>query len=335
MKQALYYKKLKENIIQCQLCPRFCAINPGEIGDCRVRKNIDGKLFSLVYAEPCAVSVDQIEKKPLYHFLPGSTSFSIGTTGCNLHCLHCQNWTTSQANAGEAPTTILEPEDAVRQAINSGSKSISYTYNEPSIFYEYVLDTAKLARKKGLKNIMVTNGYINPEPLKELYKYIDAANVDIKGFTEEFYKKIADAKLKPVLEALKSMQKAGTWIEITNLIIPTLNDDLKKIEEMCIWIKENLGTNVPLHFTAFYPTYKLTGKPSTSVEILKKAHDVAKKVGLNYVYVGNVANEYNNTYCPKCKKLLIERTGFFSVLSNNLVKGKCADCKEKIPGVWE
>ena len=332
MIEALYYKKLKEGIVQCQLCPRFCVIKPEAIGDCRVRKNIDGKLYSLVYSLPCSVAIDPIEKKPLYHFIPGHSSFSIATVGCNFHCRHCQNWEISQPNQifGEEIT----PKEIVERAVEENCQSIAYTYTEPTIYYEYVLDCAKLARKKGIKNVTVTNGYINPEPLKELYKYIDGSNVDIKGFTEEFYEKECFAKLKPVLETLKNIHEMKVWFEITNLVIPTLNDGLKEIKEMCGWIKENLGTDYPLHFTAFYPCYKRMDLPPTKPDILLKAREIALKTGLNYVYVGNVSSgEAGNTYCPKCKALAIERSGFF-ILKNYLKNGKCK-CGERIAGVLE
>ncbi len=334
MKEALFYKKLEDKKVQCLLCPRGCIIPEGKRGFCKVRENKNGKLNALVYSKPCSIQIDPIEKKPLFHFLPGHKSFSIGTTGCNLACKHCQNYTTSQAEVEEVPGYELTPEKAVTEAIKQDCKSIAYTYNEPSIFYEYVLDTAKLARQSKLKNVTVTNGFINEEPFEKLYKYIDGANVDLKAFDDKFYREITTAWLEPVLNTLKILKKIGTWFEITNLIIPTLNDDLKKIKKMCEWIKENLGVDVPLHFTAFYPTYKLTNLPSTSPEILVKARDIALKVGLHYVYVGNVyIGGAENTYCPKCGKLLIERMGF-AILQNRIKNGKCS-CGEKIAGVWE
>ncbi len=334
MKEALFYKKLDDKKVQCLLCPRECIIPEGKRGFCRVRENKDGKLIALVYSRPCSVQVDPIEKKPLFHFLPGHKSFSIGTTGCNLKCKHCQNYTTSQVEVEDAPGYELSPSNAVSEALKHECKSISYTYNEPTIFYEFVHDTAKIAWQKGLKNIMVTNGFINQEPFKKLYKYIDGANVDLKAFDDEFYKEITGAMLEPVLDTLKRLSKSKTWFEITNLIIPGLNDDLKQIKKMCEWVKENLGVNVPLHFTAFYPTYKLMNVPPTSSEILVKARDIALKIGINFVYVGNTYVEgAENTYCPKCKEVVIERTGF-SILKNNIKDGKCK-CGEEIAGVWE
>ena len=330
MKEASYYKKLDKNLTQCQLCPQFCCIKPGNFGDCKVRKNEKGVLYSMVYGKPCSINIDPIEKKPLYHFLPGEAAFSIGTTGCNLHCLFCQNWSTSQANTEDAQTMDLSPEEAVVLAISKNCKVIAYTYNEPVIFFEYVLDTAKLARKKGLKNVLVSNGYINPEPLKELCKYIDAANIDLKSFNPEFYKKYCFGELKPVLETLKLLKKKKVWIEITNIIIPELNDDLKEIEEMCKWIAKELGKDVPLHFSRFHPCYKMQDKAPTPVETLHKIRDIAKQ-HLNYVYIGNVL-EKGETYCPECGQLLVERTLY---LENNYLKNGECKCGKKIAGVWE
>ena len=334
MKEALYYKKKGKGIVQCHLCPWNCVIADGKRGVCKVRENQKGKLYSLVYAKPCSIAVDPIEKKPLFHFMPGHSSYSIGTVGCNLHCKFCQNWTTSQASPESFMVYETPPEKVVEEALANGCKSIAYTYNEPIIFYEYVWDTAKLARKAGLKNVLVSNGFINEEPLKKLSKYIDAANIDLKAFDDGFYRKITTAWLEPVLESLKLLVKNNVWLEITNLIIPGLNDDPKKIEEMCIWIKNSLGKDVPLHFSRFFPQYNLQNTAPTPAETLIKARDIAKKAGLNYVYAGNIAIEGgSNTYCPKCNKLLVERGGF-EVYKNNIKNGKCS-CAHKIAGVWE
>jgi len=335
VKQALYFKKLKEKAVKCVLCPRFCSIKPEELGNCKARKNIDGKLISLVYGKSVSAAIDPIEKKPLFHFLPGTNAFSIGTTGCNLHCLHCQNWETSQANVDDFPLIDLPPKKAVEEATKNNCSSIAYTYNEPIVFYEYALDTAKLARKKGLKNIIVSNGFINKEPLIEWCKYIDAANIDLKGFDDKFYRKTTTAWLEPILQTLKLLKENNVWLEITNLIVPSLNDDPEKIKEMCEWIKNNLGKETPLHFTAFYPCYKLSNIEPTPVETLIKAREIALKAGLDYVYIGNISNEeFFNTYCPKCKGLLIERSYGYGIEIKNLKDGKCSICKEKIEGVW-
>lgn len=334
MKEALYYRKLKDNIVNCNLCPTNCVIKPDNFGNCGARKNIDGILYSLVYAKPVSIAIDPIEKKPLYHFLPGSSSLSIGTLGCNLHCLHCQNYNISQSKADKFTAKNITSEEIVETAIKSKCRSISYTYNEPTIFYEYVLETAKLARKKGIKNIMVTNGYINIEPLKELYPLIDAANIDIKALDEKFYKKVCGVRLHPILEAIKEIQKIGAWIELTNLIIPGYNDKTAQIEKLVKWVKENLGAKVPLHFSAFYPTYKLLDTPKTPPETLLKAKTIALKYGLKYVYLGNTQlQDAGTTSCPKCKKPLIER-GWFEIYKNNIKENSCPFCDEKIDGIF-
>lgn len=334
MKEALYYQKLKNDIVNCSLCPHNCIIKPDSFGNCGARKNIGGTLYSRVYAKPVSMAIDPIEKKPLYHFLPGSTSLSIGTLGCNLHCLHCQNYDISQSKADEFTGREVKPEEIIKAAIKNSCKSISYTYNEPTIFYEYVLETAKLAREKGIKNVMVTNGYINKEPLKELYPLIDAANIDLKSLDEDFYKKICEVRLKPILESIKEIKKIGTWIEITNLIIPGYNGKKEQIEKLVKWIKENVGIKTPLHFSAFYPTYKLLDAERTPPETLLKAKDIAEKHGLKYIYLGNTSlSGSGNTYCPKCNKPLIER-GWFEIHKNNIRKNSCPYCNEKIDGVF-
>lgn len=328
-KTALFYRKEKDNNIRCTLCPNNCYIKPGAIGTCKVRKNEEGKLVTLVYGRPCAVHVDPIEKKPLFHLLPGTNSFSISTVGCNLHCGHCQNWEISQKS--EILGNKLEPKDVVTQAIDSGCKSIAYTYTEPTVFYEYVLDIAKLAKQKGLKNIMVTNGYINSEPLKKLYRYIDAANVDFKAFDNDFYVKCG-GRLDPVLDSMKMIHKLS-WLELTNLIIPGLNDHPGMIEKMVDWISENLGKDVPLHLSRFFPHYKMKNKSPTDVKTLMRSYEIAKKK-LNYVYVGNLLTEKSeNTNCPKCGNLIIERKAYH-VMQNKLKDGKCYSCGSDVKGVW-
>jgi pyruvate formate lyase activating enzyme len=331
MKEALFYEK-KDSILQCHICPHNCIIAEKQRGFCGVRENQNGKLYSIAYGRPVSVCIDPIEKKPLFHFLPGSKVYSFGTVGCNLRCKHCQNWQISQEK--EIIGEKLTPEEIVENALKENCEGIAYTYTEPTVFYEYVYDTARLARKKDLKNIIVTNGYINQEPLKKLYRYIDAANVDLKGFTEKFYREITSSNLAPVLETIKTISKMKTcYLEITNLIIPTLNDDMKTIKEMCVWIKENVGENVPLHFSRFFPFYKLEHLPPTPAETLEKARKIALETGLKFVYVGNILlKDSENTYCPKCKELLIERIGF-KITKNNIKEGKCS-CGENIPGVW-
>jgi pyruvate formate lyase activating enzyme len=339
MKEAEFYKvlKKKEKIIQCFLCPHFCTLKTEEIGKCGVRKNIDGKLFSLVYGKPISIAVDPIEKKPLYHFLPGEKTLSIATVGCNLSCEHCQNFEISQGVKKSKKVTgeNVSAKEIVKMAKQENSKAISYTYTEPTIFTEYILDIAKIAKKEKIKNITVTNGFINPLPLKRICNLLDASNIDLKSIKEDFYENICGARLNPVLEAIKIMHKNGVWIELTNLLIPGLNDSENEIKKLVLWVKKNVGVNVPLHFSAFYPDYHLMNLPPENAEIVKKARKIALKEGLNFVYTGNIEDEEgNNTYCPKCKKLLIKRKGFY-VIENKLNKGKCFNCKEKIPGVWK
>lgn len=321
--------------VQCQLCPRKCILREGERGDCRVRINLEGKLQTLVYGNPCAVHVDPIEKKPLYHVLPTTGAFSIATAGCNLHCKYCQNWQISQRPPEETHNYNLPPEKVVSAAIKAQCRSIAYTYSDPVIFYEYTLDTAKLAQKQGILNILVTAAYIEKDPLLELCPYINAANVDLKGITNEYYKKIASGTLAPVLNAIKIMKKQGIWIELTNLIVPTWNDNENNIRDLCRWIVDNTGVDTPLHFSRFWPTHQLKNLPPTPVESLTMAREIAYREGLNYVYVGNVSGHAgNNTYCPTDKKIVIKRRGYM-ILENNIINGKCKFCGTTIPGIWE
>jgi len=330
MKEATHYIKLKDKAIQCQICPNYCVIKPGEIGFCRARENKKGRLFSMVYGKPCSVSVDPIEKKPLYHFLPGEPAFSIGTSGCNFHCTFCQNWSVSQAEVNQISTRDLPPKEAVKQASDNNCNIIAYTYNEPVVFFEYVLDTAKIARKHGLKNIVVCNGFVNPKPLKEWCKVIDAANIDLKSFNPEFYEKYCFGKLEPIKASLKIIKKSGVWLEITNLVIPGLNDNLKEIEDMCKWIAKELGKDVPIHFSRFHPSHKLQNIPPTPVELLHDIKDIAMQ-HLDYVYLGNIL-EKSKTRCPECRELLVQRT--HHVEDMKIKDGECP-CGKKIPGVWE
>ena len=295
--------------------------------------NKDGVLFSLVYGKPCAVHVDPIEKKPFYHFLPSTTAFSLATAGCVLSCKFCQNWQISQAGPEDTDTYDLPPDSVVRQAIFYKCRSISYTYTEPTVFYEYMYDTALIARKYTIKNTMHSCGYMKEKPLRTLSKYMDAANIDLKAFTEDFYGKICGGSLKPVLNSLVVLKEEGVWLEITNLVIPTLNDDMKNIKEMCRWILKNLGPDVPVHFSRFYPSYKLTNLPPTPLETLTEARKAAMDAGLKFVYIGNIRHEGESTFCPKCRKMLIERVGYFVKL-NNISNGKCRFCGTSIAGVW-
>ncbi|MBN1156986.1 AmmeMemoRadiSam system radical SAM enzyme [Candidatus Woesearchaeota archaeon] len=333
MKEAMYWEKKENNAVQCLLCPKRCTIKDGSVGFCSARKNVKGKLYSLVYGKPCAIHVDPIEKKPLYHFLPGSMSLSIGTFGCNLGCVWCQNWDISRGKADEHDVEEVMPEQIVDAAIKNRCESISYTYNEPTVFYEFMIETAKLAKKKGIKNIIVSNGFINKEPLAELCKYIDAANIDLKAFRNETYKKYCSAELEPVLESLRVLKEKGVWLETTTLIIPGINDDVKEIELMMGWIKENIG-NVVVHFSRFHPDYKLQNVSPTSEKTLLKARETALKY-VDYAYIGNISiDEGNNTCCHKCRASLIKRD-WFSPSENKIKNGKCPGCGNRIIGVWE
>lgn len=321
--------------VKCVLCPRECKLKNGERGDCRARMNINGRLQTLVYGKPCAVHIDPIEKKPLFHYLPGTGSFSIATAGCNLHCMYCQNWEISQREPENTRNIDLSPEEVVRQALATNCRTVAYTYSEPVIFFEYCADTGRLAHKNGILNVWVTAAYINPEPLKEAVTFVDAANIDLKGITDKFYKTMSKGKLQPVLDAIKTMREAGIWVELTNLVVPTYNDTTKDFSGLCNWIVDNVGVEVPLHFSKFWPTFQLKNLPPTPVEVLTYARDFAMSKGIHYVYVGNVPwHEGNNTYCPDCKNIVIARRGYM-ILEYNLIGGRCKFCDHVIPGRWE
>lgn len=321
--------------VQCELCPKNCLIDNGQSGECRVRINIDGVLRTVVYGYPCSIHIDPVEKKPLFHFLPSSKILSVATVGCNLHCLNCQNWEISQANPEDSVATEYRPEELVGLTRKSRCPSLAYTYTDPVIYYEYTLDTARLARAEGIRNVLVTAGYINPQPWAELLKYTDAANIDLKGITNDFYRRVCSATLGPVQRALIQAVASGITLEVTNLIIPTLNDEPEQIGELVRWLKGNLGAEIPLHFSRFFPRYKMRHLPPTSGKTLELARQIAIDEGMQYVYIGNIASkEGQNTYCPNCKKLLIERSGY-TVLKNVLKDGSCPDCGGKIYGVWK
>jgi pyruvate formate lyase activating enzyme len=333
-KLSPYFTSLEGGEIQCELCPHRCRVAKGKRGICRVRENRDGKYYSLVYGNPCAIHPDPIEKKPFFHVLPGTISFSLATVGCNFQCKFCQNWEISQAFPEDVYSKEFSPEMVVKEAKEIQARSIAYTYVEPTIFYEYMFDICQLTKKAGLLNVTHSNGFINPGPLKNLCKVLDAANIDLKGFTENYYRELCSGELNPVLETLKTMKKEKVHVEITNLIIPTKNDDMSTLKEMCLWIKKELGIDTPVHFSRFYPLYKLKTLPPTPVSTLDKARAVALSVGLEYVYVGNIpGHEGENTFCPKCKKMIIQRTGYM-VGEINLKDGKCRYCGKPIPGIW-
>ncbi len=336
-KEARFWKKGEGGAVVCTLCPRECVVADGARGYCGVRENRKGTYHTLVWGNPCALGVDPIEKKPLYHFLPGAKAFSLATAGCNMKCRFCQNWNISQAKPEQTRNTDLPPAAVVEMAAEQKCKTIAFTYNEPIVFTEYVLDTAKLAREKGLRPLIVSNGFINAEPMTELCKVLSAVKIDLKGFTEEFYRKATEAELRPVLDTLLLLKKLGMWFEVVNLIIPTLNDKPDDLRPMCKWIKKELGPDVPLHFSAFHPMYKLRNLPRTPDETMFAAHDIARDEGLHHVYVGNVrpaGHKAEKTYCPGCGKAVIDRSAY--VVGDVRIKdGKCALCGRAIAGVWE
>jgi pyruvate formate lyase activating enzyme len=320
--------------IQCNLCPHRCLIADGERGRCRVRENRGGRLYSMVYGNPCAMHVDPIEKKPFYHFLPTAAAFSIATAGCPLRCLYCQNWEISQTTPEETQNVDLPPEDVVRGALQYSAPVIAYTYSEPTAFYEYMLETARVGREAGLYSVVVSAGFINPDPLRELCAAVDAIKIDLKGYDEGFYQEVCGARLQPVLEAIRTIYEAGVHLEIVNLVVPTLNDSLDQLRALSRWVAQEVSPDVPLHFSRFQPLYKLQNLPPTPVETLDQARQIALKEGMRFVYVGNVpGHPGDNTYCPACGEALIVRQGF-SVLEYHLEGGTCPYCGESIPGVW-
>jgi len=322
--------------VTCELCPRYCTIPEGGAGDCRVRVNMDGKLVATTYGRPSSIHIDPMEKKPLYHFHPGTPVFSIATAGCNLHCRNCQNWQLSQ-RGGEEMEEIYQapPASVVEVAVEKGCRSIAYTYSDPIIFYEYVYDTAELARQQGLKNIFVTAGYINREPLRQLCKVIDATNTDLKAFDETFYRRNCSGSLKPVLDALVIFREEGVWLEVTNLVIPTLNDDMAIVRRMSHWIRDNLGADTPLHFSRFTPRYQMRNLPPTPTESLERVWAEARDAGLEYVYIDNIhGHAQGSTYCPHDGTLLIKRIGFQLDEYHITADGRCPTCRRRINGVW-
>lgn len=336
LKEAVLYHKLNGNI-RCDLCAHRCLIKPGRKGICLVRKNVNGTLYTMVYGRTVAENVEPVEKKPLFHFLPGTSAYSIATVGCNFRCRFCQNWQISQALREEHYLMGHEapPEAIVQEAIRSGSASIAYTYTEPTIFFEYAYDTAKLAHEKGLRNIFVTNGYETPECIDMIAPYLDAANVDLKAFSDRYYRRVVGACLEPVLEALRYMKQKGIWIEVTTLVIPFLNDSEVELRSAAEFILRDLGPDTPWHLSRFFPAYKMDEWPPTSGEKLLKARQLGKEVGLHYVYVGNLpGGDREDTYCPQCHERLIRRRGF-EVLENKLDKGACSNCGAPIAGMWQ
>jgi pyruvate formate lyase activating enzyme len=333
-REAIHYIETPKGI-KCKLCPQVCELKEGETGDCRTRVVKDNKLYTIAYGNPCAIHIDPIEKKPLYHFLPASNAFSIATAGCNLACLNCQNWNISQLSPLETRNYDLMPDATVKECIKNECQSIAYTYSDPIAFYEYTLDTAMIARQEGIKNVFISAGYINEAPLREIAKYLDAANIDLKSFNNEIYEMLNAGTLEPVLDTLKILREEGVWLEITNLLVPTWTDDMDMIKKMCAWLVENGFENTPLHFSRFHPMYKLTNLPPTPLKTLNDAHAVALSEGMHYVYIGNVpGTSAENTICHHCGELAIERKGY-RILSNNIKGSNCNECGNPVPGVWE
>lgn len=333
--EARWWQKQDDGRILCTLCPRYCKIGEGQIGFCYIRQNIDGKLYSTGYGRPTGFAIDPIEKKPLNHFYPGSSILSFGTAGCNLGCKFCQNWSISKAKLDELNALYVTPEEVVALAKKYKTPSIAYTYNDPTIFGEYVIDISRLAKEENIKNVMVTAGYIDKEARKDVYRYIDAANVDLKAFTEQFYHKITFSHLNDVLDTLLWLKnETGIWFEITTLLIPDENDSDEEIKLMTEWIVKNLGDEVPLHFTAFHPDFKMRNKTKTPSSTLEQARKIALTQGIKYCYLGNIHHEIGqSTYCHNCKEVVIKRD-WHSVLKINLKNGKCTNCGHNVAGIF-
>ena len=320
--------------VQCQICPNRCYLEPGDRSVCRSKVNIGGKLYSLTYGNPCAVHVDPIEKKPLFHFYPSSWIFSIATTGCNFRCLNCQNWEISQKRPEDVENVELFPEQVVKETLRRKLPSIAYTYSEAVTFYEYMFDTAKSASGAGLRNVLVSNGYINEEPLKLLARYLTGANINLKSFDDRIYRCLNGGTLKPVLQTFQTLHRERVWFEMTTLVVPTYVDDPEMIRRMSRWIVQELGPDYPLHFLRFFPRYRLTRLPPTPVSTLEKLRDIALEEGIRYVYIDNVpGHKAMNTYCHQCHQLLVERKGYL-IPQNNIKNGKCRFCGAAIPGRW-
>jgi len=332
--EAQFYEKLPFKKIRCKLCPRECVIDDRERSYCGVRENRGGTYYTLVHSRVCAAYIDPIEKKPFFHFHPGTSAFSIATAGCNVNCKMCQNWDISQSRPEQVRSTYLPPKDLANIVQKNRCPTIAYTYSEPVVFYEYMRDAADAGHALGIKSVVVSGGFIQQDPLKKLCPGVDAIKVDLKAFSEKFYKEVVHGEIKPVLDALVTMRKLGMWNEIVYLVIPTLNDTDAEFRALAQWIKANLGVDVPLHFSRFHPEYLLKNLPPTPIETLERAKAIADSEGLHYVYLGNIpGHPAENTYCPKCRHLVIGRIGF-TVTETHIHKGKCEYCQQVIPGVW-
>ena len=332
--EARYYEKLPDREIKCVLCPRYCHLGDKERGYCGVRENLGGTYYTLVYGKACAIHVDPIEKKPFFHFLPSSKSLSIATAGCNVNCKFCQNWEISQVRPEQIRHLDFSPSMVVQSAQKNNCPVIAYTYSEPIVFFEYMYDTSIRAREKQIRNVVVTGGHTNPDPLRKLIQVVDAIKVDLKSFSQKFYTEYVRGELQPVLDAIHIIAESNVWLEIVYLVIPTLNDSAEEIKAMCQWISHNVGLDIPLHFSRFHPMYLLKNLPPTPISTLEKARNIALEEGLKYVYIGNVpGHESENTICPGCHKIVVHRRGY-KIQTVNLKNGKCLFCGTDIPGVW-
>lgn len=334
LKKARYYTQEDGTQIQCQLCPRGCLVNNQERGFCGVRENKNGIYYTLVYGKVSTAHIDPVEKKPLFHVLPGDSAFSIATVGCNVMCKFCQNWELSQTTPEKLKMLDLPPQRVASLAQQKGCSMIAYTYNEPVIFTEYMYDTAKAAKQRNVRSVMISNGYINKKPMRDLCRVLDAVKIDLKAFNQTFYHDLVAGELQPVLDTLVLLKKENIWTEIVYLVIPGQNDDSGELKEMCEWIKQDLGPDTPLHFSRFYPQFKLKNLPPTPIPTLKKAREIAMQTGLHYVYIGNIPGDpAENTYCPQCGKLIIRRTGYY-VRDVKIKDSKCSHCGAFIAGIW-
>jgi pyruvate formate lyase activating enzyme len=335
MKKAMLWEKAEDNRVICGLCAHRCAIDDGDFGFCGMRKNKAGELYTFAYGNVIASHVDPIEKKPLYHFLPGTYAYSVATIGCNFRCSFCQNWNISQVSAKNEDMEGYEmkPEEIVREAEKRGCRSISYTYTEPTVFFEYALDTARIARDRGISNSFVTNGYMTAEAVEEIRPYLDAVNVDLKFFKDSSYRKICGARLDPVIRSIENLKKAGIWVEVTTLIVPGENDSEKELRDIAGFLA-GVGKEIPWHISRFHPDYKYTSSHPTPVDIIKKAAEIGREEGLKYIYMGNVPDA-GKTQCPSCGKTIIDRSGFSAGIEEKpFIDGKCSFCGELIEGIW-
>ena len=336
LKEALLYKKLEDQRVSCFLCAHHCQISDGQFGICKVRENQGGTLYTHSYGKLVAENVDPIEKKPLYHFLPGSRSFSIAAAGCNFQCGFCQNWQISQVKEARGlglRSNETRPGEVVRKARQSGSKSISYTYTEPTIFFEYALETGELAKKEGLYNVFVTNGFMTEETIEMARPWLDAANIDLKSFSDDFYRKVCKGRLAPVLKSIETMKRLKIWVEVTTLVVPGQNDSEEELRRIAGFLA-GVDRSIPWHISRFYPQYQMEDVESTPIRTLQQAYKIGQESGLRYVYLGNVMGEGSNTYCHRCKRLLIERFGF-SIRKNDVIEGKCPECRTPLDGMFD